>query len=86
MFDLRGLLAPILASLRLDTKRTAKAVGTWDEAMPFDLTEVGEDFLDSGTTSRTWFPHSNDAGSSKKQQATSKKQVASSRKQVASSM
>ena len=37
VFDLRGLLAPVLASLRLDTKRISKAVNTWDEAVPADL-------------------------------------------------
>ena len=37
VFDLRGLLAPVLETLRLDSIRTAKAVGTWDEAVPADL-------------------------------------------------
>ena len=37
VFDLRGLLAPLIASLRLDTRRTSKAVNTWDEAVPADL-------------------------------------------------
>jgi hypothetical protein len=37
VFDLRGLLAPVLASLRMDDKRTSKAVNTWDEAVPADL-------------------------------------------------
>jgi hypothetical protein len=37
VFNLRGLLAPVLASLRLNTRRTSKAVNTWDEAMPADL-------------------------------------------------
>jgi hypothetical protein len=33
VFDLRGLLAHVLANLRLDTRRTPKAVNTWDEAV-----------------------------------------------------
>ena len=37
VFDKWGLLAPVLASLRLNTRRTSKAVNTWDEAMPADL-------------------------------------------------
>ena len=32
-------LSHVLASLRLDTKKTAKVVGTWDEAVPTDLGE-----------------------------------------------
>jgi hypothetical protein len=37
VFDLMGLLSPVLANLRLDTRRTSKAVNTWDEAVPADL-------------------------------------------------
>ena len=37
MIDLRGLLAPVLASLRLDNRRTSEAVSTWDEAVQVDL-------------------------------------------------
>jgi hypothetical protein len=37
VFDLWGLLAPVLASRRMDTRRTSKAVNTWDEAVPADL-------------------------------------------------
>ena len=37
MFDLRGLLAPVLASLRLNTRRTSKAVSTWDKEVTADL-------------------------------------------------
>ena len=34
VFDLRGLLAPIMGSLRLDTRKTCKLVLGWDDPMP----------------------------------------------------
>jgi hypothetical protein len=37
VFDLGGLLAPVLASLRVDIRRTTKAVETCDEAVPEEL-------------------------------------------------
>ena len=37
VFDLMGLLAPVMASLRLDTRNTLKAWKTWDEAVPAAL-------------------------------------------------
>ena len=37
VFDLMGLLAPVMASLRLDTRKTSKAWKTWDEAVPAAL-------------------------------------------------
>ena len=34
IFDIRGLLAPIIGSLRLDTRKTCKMVLGWDDPMP----------------------------------------------------
>ena len=34
IFDIRGLLAPIIGSLRLDTRITCKLVMGWDDPMP----------------------------------------------------
>jgi len=34
VFDIRGLLAPVIGSLRLDTRRTCKLVLGWDDPMP----------------------------------------------------
>ena len=33
VFDLRGLLAPVLGSMMLDTRKTCKLVIGWDEPM-----------------------------------------------------
>ena len=37
VINLRDLIPPVLASLRLDTRRTSNAVSTWDEAVLADL-------------------------------------------------
>ena len=34
IFDIRGLLAPIMGSLRLDSRKTCQLVDGWDQAMP----------------------------------------------------
>ena len=34
VFDIRGLLAPVIGSLRLDTRKTCKLVIGWDDPMP----------------------------------------------------
>ena len=36
IFDIRGLLAPIIGGLRLDIRKTAKLISGWDSEMPAD--------------------------------------------------
>ena len=57
----QGCLAPVLASLRLDTRRTSKAGMKYCQQTCRPETEVGQELLAIGTVMWSGIPESNDA-------------------------